>query len=519
MALAVATSATGCTSALTSAYLRGMPWERPEHAAESADAASPGDSSTAENEADQPGVTAEADDERRAAAIDEAVSRLTRMGALDESATAALVATLQSTQQEDWPVVIAEFAAALGTAASSQATRDDAETTRSIGEAARGSARSEAQDADVGVSALPYVVAKADLTPPEAPSGPIQIDAPAPEANTSDPPSPLLVAATGPAPDRDEEAHESGLPLAVEDTLRGAEEPPGDGAGRDAVLRIINACFASRVQAWGVVDRFPQDRFRAGREVIVYFELGNLTAQATLQHDGRALDVAASLFRQDRTSMFLIRLSAHETTVNRPPVSAQRLLAVLDRIPDAFVVTDEDLKIIAQNTAFLDLTRIASNEQAQGMSLEGLLGRPEIDRNVLVSSLRQHGILKNFATVLRTRLGEQEDVEVSAVHVATGEQPCFGFSIRAAARGAITRPRMAGELPRSVEQLSQLVGRVSLKELVRETTELVERLCIEAALELTGNNRASAAEVLGVSRQSLYSKLHRYGLGDLASAD
>jgi len=245
----------------------------------------------------------------------------------------------------------------------------------------------------------------------------------------------------------------------------------------------------------------------------------NLTAQATLQHDGRALDVAASLFRQDRTSMFLIRLSAHETTVNRPPVSAQRLLAVLDRIPDAFVVTDEDLKIIAQNTAFLDLTRIASNEQAQGMSLEGLLGRPEIDRNVLVSSLRQHGILKNFATVLRTRLGEQEDVEVSAVHVATGEQPCFGFSIRAAARGAITRPRMAGELPRSVEQLSQLVGRVSLKELVRETTELVERLCIEAALELTGNNRASAAEVLGVSRQSLYSKLHRYGLGDLASAD
>jgi transcriptional regulator PpsR len=127
--------------------------------------------------------------------------------------------------------------------------------------------------------------------------------------------------------------------------------------------------------------------------------------------------------------------------------------------------------------------------------------------------------LKNFATVVRTRFGEQEDVEVSAVHVPTGEQPCFGFSIRASARGAVAKPRIAGELPRSVEQLSQLVGRVSLKELVRETTELVERLCIEAALELTGNNRASAAEVLGVSRQSLYSKLHRYGLGDLATGD
>jgi DNA-binding protein Fis len=34
-------------------------------------------------------------------------------------------------------------------------------------------------------------------------------------------------------------------------------------------------------------------------------------------------------------------------------------------------------------------------------------------------------------------------------------------------------------------------------------------------LELTADNRASAAEMLGVSRQALYSKLRRYGLGDL----
>jgi len=67
------------------------------------------------------------------------------------------------------------------------------------------------------------------------------------------------------------------------------------------------------------------------------------------------------------------------------------------------------------------------------------------------------------------------------------------------------------------EQLTELVGRVSLKEIVRESTDLIERLCIEAALTFTGNNRASAAEILGLSRQSLYSKLHRHGLGNLVS--
>jgi DNA-binding NtrC family response regulator len=72
-------------------------------------------------------------------------------------------------------------------------------------------------------------------------------------------------------------------------------------------------------------------------------------------------------------------------------------------------------------------------------------------------------------------------------------------------------------LPRSVEQLTELVGRVSLKDLVRESTDLIEKLCIEAALELTQDNRASAAEMLGLSRQSLYVKLRRYNLGDLDS--
>jgi DNA-binding NtrC family response regulator len=55
---------------------------------------------------------------------------------------------------------------------------------------------------------------------------------------------------------------------------------------------------------------------------------------------------------------------------------------------------------------------------------------------------------------------------------------------------------------------------VPLKDIVRETADVIERLCIEAALKLTGDNRASAAEMLGLSRQSLYVKLHRYGMGE-----
>jgi DNA-binding NtrC family response regulator len=59
---------------------------------------------------------------------------------------------------------------------------------------------------------------------------------------------------------------------------------------------------------------------------------------------------------------------------------------------------------------------------------------------------------------------------------------------------------------------------VPLKNLVRESADLIERLCIEAALDVSGNNRASAAQLLGLSRQGLYSKLRRHGLADDGTA-
>jgi DNA-binding NtrC family response regulator len=103
---------------------------------------------------------------------------------------------------------------------------------------------------------------------------------------------------------------------------------------------------------------------------------------------------------------------------------------------------------------------------------------------------------------------------LSAVR-SEGETPLYAFVIRPIGRRLRDLPPGSQGLPRSVEQLTDLVGRMSLKDIVRETTDLIERLCIEAALNYTSDNRASAAEILGLSRQSLYSKLHRHGLGNL----
>ncbi len=233
------------------------------------------------------------------------------------------------------------------------------------------------------------------------------------------------------------------------------------------------------------------------------------------------LVVSASLFRQESTVLFLVRLTPVGATSAEAvlPQTKSKLLKVVENAPDGLVVTDSDGAVITANAAFIEMAQVATEAQARGQPLERWLGRPGgVDLSVLMSNLRQRGSVRLFATTMHGQYGTSTDVEVSAVSVMNGGKPCFGFAVRnVGSRLAMTEQRAGRALPRSIEHVTELIGRVALKDLVREATDVIERLCIEAALELTGDNRASAAEMLGLSRQSLYVKLRRYGLGDLAA--
>lgn len=249
---------------------------------------------------------------------------------------------------------------------------------------------------------------------------------------------------------------------------------------------------------------------------------GRTDTVETRSIDGlRQFSTSASLFREERTSFFLIRLAAVNGDGNGGAIPKQKskVLEIVASAPEGFVVTDLNGRIVFANRAFLDLVQLATEEQSRNESLERWLGRPGVDFNLLTAQLREHGSLRLFATQLRGEFGSTIDVEICAVSVVDGDDPCLGFTIRDVGQRVTFDRQNSPDKPRSVAQLTELVGRVPLKDLVRESTDMIERLCIEAALEITGDNRASAAEILGLSRQSLYAKLRRYGLGELASAE
>lgn len=301
----------------------------------------------------------------------------------------------------------------------------------------------------------------------------------------------------------------------------------------EAVL-IVDAASRKIVDANPAATRLLGDAGRrlVGRELIDAFDVPSRQAIAGLlgavQATGRVQDIpvrsnltrardlfiSASLFREGKSSYFLIRLMPAQAAA-APRAEKSKVLEVVENSPDGFVVTDLGGKIMFANRSFLDTAQLATADQAREQPLGRWVGRPGIDSELLLSQLTEHGSVRRFATIVRGELGSETEVEIGAVAVLDGEEPCHGLTIREVTQ---VKPRERSEpveKPKSVEQLTELVGRVPLKDLVRESTDMIEKLCIEAALELSGDNRASAAEMLGLSRQSLYAKLRRYGLGDL----
>lgn len=253
------------------------------------------------------------------------------------------------------------------------------------------------------------------------------------------------------------------------------------------------------------LSRLLQEAQASGRGVLAGLEL---QADASV-----GLTAVASFLRQGNEARYLVRLTRER---GEAEADERQLPASLQRAPDAVLLTDADGLVTAANKAFLDLAQVAGEDRVLGLSADRWLGRSGVDLSVLLSNLHERSAVKLFSTVLRGEAGVNTDVEISACTVAGDQQRgALAFYIRDVSRRVGDGEVVGDSLPATIEQITRRVGRLPLKELVRESTDVIEEMCIRAALELTQDNRASAAELLGLSRQSLYAKLRRYSISGL----
>ena len=225
---------------------------------------------------------------------------------------------------------------------------------------------------------------------------------------------------------------------------------------------------------------------------------------------GVTLAAGVTCLRQGNETRLLIRLAAPSESTSDLALGGDSF----EHAPDGILITDQNGIVIAANSAYLEMAGIQDEQQATGRRADRWLGRSIVDLDILLSNIQSDRPLQLFSSLLRTELGAQLDIELSAVQTDYIGKPVILMFIRDVSRRINGEQAAEVHLPRSIEQITGRVGRVPLKQLVRESTDVIEALCIESALKLTQDNRAAAAELLGLSRQSLYTKLRRFDIGD-----
>lgn len=257
-----------------------------------------------------------------------------------------------------------------------------------------------------------------------------------------------------------------------------------DGRREEFIESLVNAAIADSAQPY-------EGQTRRGRQRV---------------------SLAPSVFRAAGERVLIVRMTNAEGGQPVMDSLGVNLNVLYTKGSDAILFTDMSGNIQSCNDSFLDLIDAAHLRDVKGRILSDFLGRGQIDMSVLIENARRSGQMRIYSTKILNEYGAKTAVEMSVTYLNDRNEPELGFVIRDASRVDAIRRQPIVTSEESTRNVMELVGSASLKEIVSETTDVVEKMCIETAVNLTRNNRVAAAEMLGLSRQSLYVKLRKFGL-------
>jgi transcriptional regulator PpsR len=265
-----------------------------------------------------------------------------------------------------------------------------------------------------------------------------------------------------------------------------------------------------------ILPENDRDALRAMLEVV----RESTTAPGILLHFGpnhTPWFARAALTSADLRTVFLLRLSPSERPLaySAGPTTGieahvgSNVTALLDHWPHSFAIVDPAGQIEYANDAFLDIVQVGSQPLVRGRNLNDWMSLPGADFRTVVKTLESSRALRAFPTALHGELGLETEVEVAAAFLSESGETRIGVMLTDVSR----RIAPAGEKLDDIAALmSGSLGKRTLRQVTREAVAVIERQYIETALQATDDNRTAAAESLGLSRQSLYAKLSRYGL-------
>lgn len=272
------------------------------------------------------------------------------------------------------------------------------------------------------------------------------------------------------------------------------------GSSRDQVLGSFFADAFDPEGGTGLIERLSTAAEENNR----------LTMSLIGRNAGASYSIRPTLFRSGGEQMLLCRLYDQAVEKTETGNLGSNMRALYENGVDSMVFADSTGIILSANESFLNLSSVASAQALKGRSIGDFLSRGSVDLSVVLENAARRGAMRLYATKLISEHGAERPIEISITHLDAKTSKIFAFIIRDTSRVETVRSLSPNPSDVDMNSVIELIGSRSLKEIVAQTTDVVEKMCIETAVELTSNNRVAAAEMLGLSRQSLYVKLRKY---------
>ncbi|MCI4661473.1 MAG: PAS domain-containing protein [Neomegalonema sp.] len=186
------------------------------------------------------------------------------------------------------------------------------------------------------------------------------------------------------------------------------------------------------------------------------------------------------------------------------------LVSLLKRAPAPLLVIAPNQTVYWCNDAAASLLGRSSAGALLGASVHEMIGDDSVAFHAMMQHLQQEGALYMHETVLQATGRGARRIWVSGMVCRTGRRDLSVICLHDAERmeeSAQAEMSMQEALEIVSKHAAAFAGEVTLKDVLRDVVEPVERALILRAMEITEGNKRRAAELLGLSRQGLYSKL------------
>lgn len=270
------------------------------------------------------------------------------------------------------------------------------------------------------------------------------------------------------------------------------------GAAPGAVLGTTLGAWLDRTSAAAFDERLSADS--GSRDVAL---------RARLLRSLSPVELSATRFHGEHGPMLLLRARAIETDAPAGLQARQRLADVVDRLPDAVLVTDAAGRVLSANPAFVAWTETPAGRADDAADEARVRGRPlaqwlRLDAphtlDGLVQALRHRGLALALDAHFHGEHGHAMPVHVTAVLLDDDDRAALGFTLRRRAEGrdAARAGAAAGDAPwpRALDALTARLGLEPAPALLDQARAELERHFGRLALAQCGGDALAAARWL-----------------------